>query len=186
MSIVLLLVCNCKYKSQAHQIVLQNVHSNIENEIATWNNERFNESIDESAIYESMPIPNPKENLHDEMQSRSENSSTKSENYGYLDASTTYSESKDPQTHCTLLNSNNSRAESSSSEYFETGSGYIHPYQQLQQEQVQLKSAPTYDYTELICEFESSAFIPLMKHSHIVRFYSVPQLHSITMSPKKL
>lgn len=98
------------------------------------------------------------------MQSRSENSSTKSENYEYLDDCTTNAESKDPHTHCTQLNSYNSIAESSSSEYFETGFGYIHPYQQLQQEQGQLKSAPVYDYTELICEFERSAFIPQMKH----------------------
>lgn len=178
-SIVLLLVCIRKYKSQSNQIVLQNVQPNIEqNEVATWNNERFYESIDESAIYESMHIPNQEENLHDKMQSRSDNSSTKSENYGYLDACTTYTESKDPHTHCTQLNSYNSREESSSSEYFETCSGYFHPYQQLQQEQGQLKSAPAYVYTELFCEYERSAFVPPMKHLHIVRFYSVPQLHS--------
>lgn len=178
-SIVLLLVCIRKYKSQSNQIVLQNIQPNIdENEVASCNNERFYESIDESAIYESMHILSPKENLHDEIQSTSENSFTESENYGYIDACSTYTESKDPHTHCTQLNSYNSRGESFSSEYFETGSGYIHPYQQLQQEQGQLKSALEYVYTELVCEFKSSAFVPSMKHSHIVRFYSVAQLHS--------
>ncbi|VDI79967.1 Hypothetical predicted protein [Mytilus galloprovincialis] len=178
-SIVLLLVCIRKYKSQANQIIRQNVHPNIdENEVATCNNERFYESIDKSAIYKSMHISNPAENLHDKKQSRSENSSTKSENYGYLDACSTYTEIKEPQMHCTRLNSYNSRGESSSSEYFKTGSGYIHPYQQLQQEQGQLKSAPAYVYTELICEFESSAFVPSLTHFHIAGRYSLPELHS--------
>lgn len=149
--IVLIIVCRRKTKSQNQQITFQNDNPNTE-EIDSANTDSLYESIDESNLCEDIiqiRNTNASKMLDMNLQPESELSSIKSENSGYLHPYTTLTERKETHLYFTPTNSSTNSGMSCFSENVKRDSEYTHPYNQLQQDNAQLRTAKKSEYTQL-------------------------------------